>query len=118
MDRSGLERFHDLPLPLYAKRLPQHRRGAQDALRQKCCVHQRLAAFVEIHEVGRTQIGGRVQGGLRPFNELFLSFGFCFIQSFSRQPGRDPGEQTTEGFQVRVSGALDGIGGLDGHRLF
>ena len=75
---------------------------------EEAAIDQRLAAFVEIEEVGRLRIDRRTEGppGLRGQVGRIAAF----------QPWREATQQAAQRFQVRIAGAFGGVAGGALHR--
>ena len=94
--------------------VPQFVGRAQERLRQESAVHQRLRAFMEVEEVGRLRVRAGADRLPREAGVALLQIAFGTGVERRFQPGRDAGEQPSDGLQV---GHLAPVGHVAGDAL-
>jgi len=85
---------------------PKLGRGAQESLRQKRRVHQRLAAVGEVHEIRGMRVRRLRERGDRQLNETFAQLPFGGIIRAQLQPRRNARQGAAKRFQRRVGDAV------------
>ena len=82
--------------------LPQLGGRAEHRLREEAAIDHGLAALVEVEVVGRFRIDALRDRGARQFAIALLQVALRSGVEGRLQPRRDPGEQPSERFEVRV----------------
>ena len=119
---GGAQRFHHAALGGAVELAPEFARRAQQRLRQKGGIHQRLLAVGEVEVIGRSGVGGGCHCLAGQFSEAgaLASFGArgAVVGRGARfEPRRDTGYQPAEGFQVSIEAPIVdvSVGRFDRH---
>ena len=115
MRARGFERGDEMPLRRRIERVAQRPRRAQQPLREKCGVHQRLPLAREVEEVGRRRIDGAADRAPGEIRILRPQPPFRRVVGGKLDPRRDARDQPAERFEMRHRLALGAGRLLDRH---